>query len=117
MTKLKTTIICCTLIAALAVFAATTKVLIASAPGTRTVNTINVGKPIHLEAIGCLPANGTVVISRVTGATTNTLASVSLTNGAYNASIDATNYVVAGDTLIFGGTYTSGVVRVIMQAD
>lgn len=105
------------MIAALAVYAATTKVLVSTAPGTRDVQSFNVGKPVHIEAIGCLPATGTVVLKRISGDVTNTLTSITCSGGLYNGGITSTNYVLAGDTLLFGGTYTSGVVRVILTAD
>lgn len=102
---------------ALAVHAATTQVIVSTEPGTRDVGTLRVGKPVHIEAIGCLPAAQTVTVYRVTGSATNQIASAALSSGAANAAVTGTNYVLAGDTLLFGGTYTSGVVRVIFEAD
>ena len=61
----------CMSIAAIAVYAATTKIMVATSPGARAVNTIGIGKPVHIEAIGCLPASGTVVVHRITGNSTN----------------------------------------------
>lgn len=107
----------CMSIAAIAVYAATTKIMVATSPGARAVNTIGVGKPVHIEAIGCLPADGTAVLYRITGNSTNQIVSAQLSGGKYNAAIAGTNYVAAGDTLLFAGTYTSGIVRVIFDAD
>lgn len=101
----------------MSVYAATTKVLVATEPGVRQVQTFGIGKPVHLEAIGCLPAASTVMVYRVSGAVTNAMVSAALSDGAYNAAISTTNYLLAGDSVIFGGSYTSGVVRLIVDAD
>lgn len=115
--KTKFMITACLLVAML-VMAATTRVVVnTQGPGTKTVNTIGVGKPIHLECIGCLPASSTVIVSRVTGSATNALVTAVLTNGAYNAAISTVRYIQAGDTLVYSGGYTSGVVRLMLTAD
>ncbi len=105
------------MIAVLAAMAAITKVVVFNEPGTQTVKTFNVGKITQLDCIGCLPAASTVTVYRVTGVTTNTMVTAVLTNGAYNVAQTTTPYMLAGDTIICGGAYTSGVVRCIITAD
>lgn len=116
--SLKAILMFCMIFAvAMVAMAAVTKVMVFSAPGSREVGTFNVGKVVHLEAINCLPVGNTVIVYRHTGDTTNTIATTTLTNGVFNGVITSSTYILAGDTIRLGGTYTSGVVRVIMSAD
>lgn len=96
---------------------AATKVTVFAEPGTRTLDTADVAKPVYIEVISGLPATGTVTVSRVVGAVTNEIASVALSGGAYAGPVTTTNYLLRGDTVLQGGSVTSGVVRVISEAD
>lgn len=110
---------CLLAVAAICVTAsmAGTKVLVFAEPGTRTVDTCDVAKPVYIEVINAQPATSNVVLSRVTGNVTNTFATVTCTGGAYAGPVTTTNYLLRGDTILRSGTSTSGVVRVINEAD
>lgn len=104
-------------IGAAAAAMAATKVTVFAEPGPRTVDTVDVAKPVYVEVINALPATGTVTVSRVVGTVTNTFVTAPCADGAYAAAITGTNYLLRGDTLVRGGSVTSGVVRVISEAD
>ena len=116
MKKLTLCFIAAAVICAVAVKAAT-KVTVFAEPGVRTVDTVDVAKPVFVEAINMLPATGTFTLSRVVGTVTNTFVTAACTAGAYAAPITTTNYLLRGDTLLQGGSVTSGVVRLIHAAD
>lgn len=116
MKKLTLCLIAAAAIGAAAAMAAT-KVTVFAEPGTRTVDTVDVAKPVFVEVINALPATGTVTVYRVVGTVTNTIITAPCTDGAYAAPIETTNYLLRGDTLLRGGSVTSGVVRVINEAD
>ncbi len=116
MKKLTLCLIAVAAIGAAAAMAAT-KVTVFAEPGTRTLDTVDVAKPVYVEVINALPATGTVTVSRVVGTVTNTFVTAPCTSGAYAAEVASTNYLLRGDTLLLGGSVTSCVVRVISEAD
>ena len=116
MKKLTLCLIAVAAIGAAAAMAAT-KVTVFAEPGTRTLDTVDVAKPVYIEVINALPATSNVVLSRVTGNVTNTFATVTCTGGAYAGPVTTTNYLLRGDTILRSGTSTSGVVRVFIDAD
>ena len=116
MKKLTLCLIAVAAIGAAAAMAAT-KVTVFAEPGPRALDTVDVAKPVYVEVINALPATGTVTVSRVVGNVTNTFVTAPCTDGAYAAPITTTNYLLRGDTLLRGGSVTSGVVRVLNEAD
>lgn len=116
MKKLTLCLIAVAAIGAAAAMAAT-KVVVFAEPGTRTVDTVDVAKPVYVEVINGLPATGTATFSRVVGSVTNEIASVALTGGAYAGPVTTTNYLLRGDTVLQGGSVTSGVSRIFNDAD
>jgi hypothetical protein len=87
-----------------------------------------IGTPFQIQRIDvvdAIPTNGTVIVSRVNGGVTNTLATVTCTNGVgYSDLVDSSgvpnalliyplagNTAAAGDRVVISGTATNAVVE------
>ncbi|HOR97081.1 MAG TPA: hypothetical protein PLZ74_01770 [Kiritimatiellia bacterium] len=81
------------------------------APGVWNPAGIGVAKVAAIQIEGAHPANGTVIISRISkdGAATNALLTRTCSSGAFSGDIGAgTNiYLFAGDRLLRSGTATN----------
>lgn len=117
MKKITLCLIAVAAIGAAAAYASTQKVLVFAEPGPRTLDTVDVAKPVYVEAINAYPADGTVILKRVVGTDTNQVASVTCSGGSYTGAVTKAVYMLRGDTLLREGTATGGVVRVINEAD
>jgi peroxiredoxin len=102
---------------AAAAYASTKKVVVFAGPGVRTLETADVFTPTYIEVIGALPADGTVTLSRVVGGVTNTFATAACSGGSHTGAVAGAYTLLRGDTLLVGGTVTSGVARVVGDAD
>lgn len=80
-------------------------------PGEWSPTGIGVGKVAAVQIEGAYPADGTVILSRISAdsATTNTLLTRTCSSGAYTGDIgEGTNiYIFAGDRLLRSGTVTN----------
>jgi len=93
------------------VLAATYSAISFPTPGVWSPAGIGVAKVAAVQIEGAYPANGTVVISRISrdGSTTNALLTRTCASGAFSGDIGAgTNiYLLAGDRLLRSGTVTN----------
>ena len=96
---------------------AETAVAVFTSPGLRAGPTINVAQSAYVEIIGGLPATSTSTLSRIVGNQTNTIATVVLSSGAGTATLTNGTWILRGDTLLWGGSTTSGVARAVFAAD
>jgi len=99
------------LLIAVMAYAATYAVFSTPEPGEYAPIGFRVAKVEHIQISGALPADGTVILSRISkdGSTTNALITHTCTNGVFDGAVgDGTNiYLVAGDRLLRSGTVTN----------
>ncbi len=102
------------ILGAAAVCAATYSVVEVKSTTPQGLAGVGVALATYAEVSGALPATATVVVSRISGAVTSTVASVTCTGGNGAAAAESNLYLVAGDYLLQSGATNTPTVRLIV---
>lgn len=90
---------------------------IKSAATPQAVAGIGVGLTKYVDVTGVTPGNATVTVSRISGTSTSTIATVACTAGKGAAAATANTYLVVGDYVYYtkGHATSTPTVRIVIE--